>query len=564
MWLKGSSDIDNFQQDVYDLLTGTIVAGSRGGGQAGNGAQVAGSDIWTGIDAGDFIVRTQKTESPFSGEYTLRRGIPRFAARSTSTVISNIGNPTFSGAYVLGTARVWFSLFVSTTNTSPGNLTGTVVTYDVRNADTNVSVASGTVTGWSGSTDTRTIGATGISISLTLGGSDQFIAGANAILWMRAYGTAYAQGVDYFPEAVKVTGGITVSNSPGGSNNYSGGGVDYTLVQEVTAFPTAVAGGATAPFSSAIDWGGNGAASGIAWNAGGSPPAVGATYYVPDTYLVFGPAFQVPNVVSIGGNFSLTGAPMDAWDSTLGNGRWVMTNTTSVTTPKTTVNTTESNGRIFTGAAQAGTTFINFWISVKQDKIVMVFRGDPGQSGLTVIMTLQRATPITSPNTDDWPWVFICTTPDSAADGWMSYYVRDKTIYDNPYYGVPSLTLSQLVMSMWWQPPSGNAGRFLISGIATASLPDQNPNNWNLRWFIYSIYGFGNQGGSNLVGTFDSTKQMAIRQRLQGVYSLADDNFTHLDELVDNSGTYLLVIPTSTFGQGTGAQQYTAIAVLEE
>lgn len=562
MWLRGSSDISNFQADVYNLLRGNIAAGSRGGGQAGNGAQVAGADAWTGLDGTNFILRTQKTESPFTGEYTLRRGIPRFAARSTSTVISNIGNPTFSGVYALGTARVWFSLFVSTTNTSPGNLTGTVVTYDIRNADTNASVASGTVTGWSGATDTRAIGASGISITLTLGGSDQFIAGANAILWMRGYTTTFTQGIDYFPEAAKVSGGITVSNTPGGSNNYTGGGTDYTLVQEVHAFPTAVGGGATAPFSGVVDWGGNGCGCGIAWNAGGAPPAAGATYYVPNTYLVYASYFQVPNVVSIGGNFSLTGAPMDVWDATLVNGRWVMTNTVTVTALKTTPNTTESNGRIFTGAAQAGTTFINFWISVKQDKIVMVFRGDPGQSGLTVIMTLQRMTPLV--NTDDAPWVFICTTPDSAADGWMAYHVRDKTVYDNPYYGSPGTSFSQLVMSMWWQPPSGNAGRFLITGIATASLPDQNPNNWDLRWWLYSIYGFGNQGGSNLVGTFDSAKQMAIRGKLQGIFALADDNFTHLDELADNSGTYLLVIPSSTLGQGTGAQAYSAIAILEE
>lgn len=563
MWLKGSTDITNMRQDLYDLLTGAAAAGSRGGGQSGNGAQVVGADAWTGVDAGDFIIASQRTESPFSGEYTMRRGIPRFGARTASTVISDIGQPYFSGVYALGTTRVWITCFASVTNTAPGNLSGLTVAYDVRNADTGASVASGNVTGWSGATDTRTIGSTGLSLTLTLGGSDQFVAGTNAILWMRGYTTTLTDGIDFFPEAMKVTGALTVSNSPGGSNNYTGSGTDYTLAQQLWDHP--VAGDATsiAFFSAQVDWGGNGCGCGIAWNAAGSPPAAGATYYIPDTYSLQSVFFQVPNLVSIGGNFSLTPAPMDAWDATLDNGRYVMQFTTSASGPKIVPNTTQAFGRLFTGAAQAGTTFINFWISVKQDKIVVVLRGDPGQSGLTVFFTLQRYTPLVA--ADVWPWMFFCSAADQATNGFASLYVTSKYTYEQPYHGDPAVTFvsQQLIQAFWVSTATGTASAAGVSGIGT-TLPDQNPNNWDLRWWLYALYATAGRGGSNLTGTFDSSKESGLRGKIQGIYALADDNFNNLDELADSSGTYLLIVPTTPLGTGGATESYAALAILQE
>jgi len=574
LWLKGSSDRDNLRADLYALLTGTMAAGQRGGGQAGNGAQVAGTDAWTALDGTNFVIRSKREEDPFEGEYVMRRGIPRFAPRTLSTVISNIGNPTFSGAYSLGTTRVWFALFVSTTNTSPGNLTGTVVTYDVRNADTGASVASGTVTGWSGSSDTRAIGATGVSIGLTLGGSDQFIAGANAILWLRGYTTTYTQGIDFFPEAAKVTtAGVTVSNSSGGSANYTGGGTDYTLVQELHQHPVTADGTALAWFSTQLDWGGNGCGCGIAWNAGGSPPAVGATYYIPATYKVYGAYYQVPALTVLSSDLWLTHAPMDAWDATLQVGRFVMQQTTGTTGPKITVNSTQGFGRVFTGSSQAGSTFINFWISVKSDKIVVILRGDPGQSGLTVFYTLQRYTPLV--NTDTWPWVFLCSTPNPATAnfGVGALHVTSKYTYEQPYYANPAnaaggggsftFTAAQLSQAMWQVALTSAVDQPVVAGIGS-SMPVQNPNNFNLTWWLYSVYVRRGRGGSNLVGSFDPSKPSAIRGKLQGVFSLATDNFTSLDELADNSGTYLLVTPSSALGSGAASESYGSLAILEE
>jgi len=567
MWLKGSTDIANFRQDLYSMLTGAVAAMQRGGGQASNGAQVSGTDAWTGLDATNFVIRSKREESPFSGEYGLYRGCPRFGAASASTVFQStfqtqIGKPTFSGTYNGVTVRLHFVVYVSTVNTSPGNLSGTVVTWRTVNSDTGVQVATGTQGGWSGSSSTQVLNS-GVSLTLTLGGSDSFVAGSpgNAVLWIRSYTTTYTQGIDYFPEAAKVTtAGVTVSNSSGGSNNYTGGGVDYTLVQEVHPTP-AVSTTLGFGFSAVSDWGGTGAACGIAWNPSGSPPAAGANYFIPATYLMYGAYYQVPNIVSISSNFSLTGAPMDVWDPTLQVGRSVLT---TATTPKTSLNTTVPYGQLFTGASQAGSTFVNFWISVKSDKIVMVFRGDPGQSGRTIVSSLQRLTPLVS--ADALPWFFMVDASNPTLGG-PANQVSSKYVYENKYFGNPatesSLSTANLSQTFWYGPVQSGTGRPIGTGIATAGLPIQNPNNWDLRWWLYSIYTYCLRGGSNLAGTFDATKNSGIRSRFQGIYAVASDNFSSLDELTDNSGTYLLVIPSSVFG-ASGSQAYTAIAVTEE
>lgn len=567
MWLKGSTDVTNLRDDVYLLLTGGMAAGQRGTGQAGNGATVSGADAWTGLDSVNKVVRSQRTESPYSGEQKQYRGMPRFAAHGTGTVFQSttqnqLGKPTFSGTYNGVTARVYFACFVSTTNASPGSLASTVVTFTLVNADTGATVTSGTVTGWSGSTDTRVV-TQGVSLTLTLGPSDQFVAGTNSVNWLRAYTTTHTDGIDYFPEAAKITTtSITVSNSSGGSNNYTGGGTDYTIVKEGHAFPSV---SATIGFNSAgQDWGGTGCGCGIHWTTAGSPPAVGANYFIPDTYSIFGGYFQVPNVVTIASNSSLTGAPMDFWDATLAAGRHVLT---SGSTPKTTLNTTQAFGQLFTGAP-AGSTFINFWISVKQDKIVMVFRGDPGvNSGRIVTMTYQRMSSLQT--ADKHPWVFL---PDGAlvsSQGGGGFQVCSKYNYEQPYYGNPAVSIGSITLPSWFGPNvTGSNYRVITTGIVTTEvsattggLPDQNPNNWDLRWWLYSIYLSSNFGGANLVGTFDATRPSGIRGKLQGLFAVALDNFTTLDELADNTGTYLLVANQTAWGQNNA---YGAIGILEE
>lgn len=565
-FLRGSSDLTNFRQDLYDLLTGAMSAGSRGSGQAGNGVTLSAGDRWTGLDATNFVVRSQTTESPFTGEYALYRGCPRFASRSTSTVFvaggpaAQLGKPTFTGVYSGVTVRAYFAAFVSTNNAAPGSLASTVVTWTLVNADTGATVTSGTATGWTGSSDTKLL-AQGVSLTLTLQPADQFVGGTNAVMWLRAYTTTLTDGVDYFPEAAQVASGLVLANSSGGANAYTSG-VDYNLVQQAHTHPQV---STTIGFSSAAtDWGSSGAGCGVHWLTGGSPPAVGATYYVPAVYSCYAGYYQVPNVVSVGGNFALTGAPMGFWDPILAVGRDVLT-TAGL---KTTLNTTLSYGQLFTGAAQPGTTFINFWISCETSKIVMVFRGDTGQSGRLIVLTFQRYTPLVT--ADKWPWIFIPDGSAAATNG-GSHLITSKYVYENLYYGNPATSLGVISLTKYFGPQP-TASNYRVKNVSISDsaaptdtgkfMPQQNPNPYDLRHWLYALYNATSHGGGGITGIFDATKAGPIRGKLRGIFALGNDNFTSLDELIDASATYLLAVPTTVYMTSQG-QTWTAIALQE-
>lgn len=561
-WLKGSTDITNFQADLYDLLTGAMAAGTRGSGQAGNGVTLNVTDRWTGIDATSKFIRSQRTEDPWTSEYALYRGCPRFAARATGTVLAatpaaQLGKPTFSGAYSGGTGKVYFAAFVSTNNAAPGSLASTIITWTLVNAVTGVTVTSGSATGWSGASDTKLL-AQGVSLTLTLQPSESFIGGTNAVMWLRAYTTTFTQGIDYWPEAGKIKAGtLVVSNTSLGANNYISG-TDYALAQEAHQFPGQST--TTGTFDISKDWGGTGAGCGIHWNTGGSPPAVGANYFAVD-YEVYAAYLNVPPLINSGGNRTLMGGPAEWWDGTLAVGRAVIDSAAG----KTDLNTVNPYGTLFTGTGQPGSTFINFWITVKQDKIILILRGDTGQGGLTTVWTFQRYTNL--PITDKHPWMFM---GDGSQTRSGCFLVSHKFVYDTPYWGDPTISIG-VIGGPFCVSQTELAASFnlLFTGLSREDLagvpriPDNNPNSWDQRWWLYTMYVHASKGGGNISGVFDATKDGPIRGKTRGIFAVAFDNFANLDELIDGSNTYLLVTPSSRFGADQGGS-YNAVAVLEE
>ena len=58
------------------------------------------------------------------------------------------------------------------------------------------------------------------------------------------------------------------------------------------------------------------------------------------------------------------------------------------------------------------------------------------------------------------------------------------------------------------------------------------------------------------------SRPTGIRGKIPGLFAVADDNFTSLDELIDASNTYLLIIPTTNWSSNIG-MSYVALAILE-
>lgn len=549
MWLKGSSDCNNLRQDLYDLLTGAIVAGQRGSGQVGNGAQVAAPDAWTGLDAANFIIRAPSGAdwTPWTLPITCWRGMPRFTLYGTPAAgmvaAPQMGKPTFSGVYNGAATRAYYHARVTTANSSPGDLTGTVVTYAVYNTDTNASLASGTLSGWTGASDTKAIGYGSISLTLTLTGGQTFEVAA--IGWYRGYSLTLTDGVDYIAEAATIDTSATlkVGNTSGSANDYTRT-TDYDLAQTVDDYPAPTAMSASYWPS---DRGNYGLYSGIHWKTGGTPAAVGATYYL-NACSNFSGYLGIGYVSSPTPSGYACFVPIEFWDATAHKGRNV--GSYGATTAPVYSTAYDARIQIFNGVI-TGATYVNFWISVKKDKIVIVLRGDPGNLGYIGWFTFQSATALTATEKNNW---VVGSSSWPILGPYIAYhYTLDKPQWGLTGYG--SLASSPNIRAIYPAASSGQpAGLACIS-----SFPTCNPGNMDDKWWLYAIYVQSNYGGKDTSGNYTSSyRQTGYRFSLNGMWAIGQDNWSSLDELVDGGDTYLLVQPSVTIISSCGQ------AILEE
>jgi hypothetical protein len=528
-WLKGSTDVAHFDEDMYNLLTGAIAAGQRGSGQSGNGAQVAGDDAWTGLDATTRVIRSKKTEKPWTLPIACWRGMPRFGLRENPGALDvQIGKPTFSGAYNGATARVYYLVYVSTANSSPGDLTGLVVTYTIINADTGATVTGATtVSGWSGASDTKLL-ANQVSLTLTLQAGETIT--ASKINWVRGYSTTYPQGVDYRPECAKIDSAqaIVISDTEDGENDYTLN-TDYKLVQQADAYPLA---SVLSTNYCGTDWGGTGVFSGIEWQDAASPPDAGDTYYIVDCNTFAGYLHLHYTGVFV---YLIT---WEFWDGTALKGRFMSSSRLTDVVPAYAYNTPPyaPAAQLFSGTPGAA-VYINYWISVKEDKIVLVLRGDPGNGGYLQCITFQRATPLSARETE--PWVVV----SPASHGRVVHLQTGTFTLDYPYWGMTLFGASSAhpyARNITFQTAGdpASAGDLVYLTGFSSTLPQTLDTVWPLLP-ILTAHRFG---GKDTGGSYTSMNSATgLRSTLRGVWLVPTAGWASLDELVDGGDTYLLL-----------------------
>lgn len=530
-WLRGSTDNNNLLTDFYNLLRGANAASNRGSGQGGNGV-LAGADAWDGWDDARRVLRSPATVKPLYGQYTTWRGAPRFAYSSGNPGVGydiRTGRPTFSGTYSGGATAVYFACYVSTANTAGGALNGTVVTWFLYNAETGAQIATNTATGWTGATDTKLLTA-GVSLTLTAP-SGQFAVGlTNGVRWMRGYGAAYTDGVDYNPDVPRRKAGtLVISNTSGGANNYTEG-VDYDVVGYNTRFPEVSTSNLTVnPLNvgaTSTCTGGPGALQGVIWRTGGgaAPPAVGATYHVVDMdmyacYLRF-TASTTSAEASIGitdYHDPITGRPRNGNNVINSNGDYTST-------------FSAGSGAIrFLTTATAGNPYINYWISVKPDKIILVGRGDPAFGASLGIVTLQRYDQMAAHGTaDKHPWIFW----GNLSASWYGTAICGFAPYAaTGYWGVaPNLFTGNTTNgTAMWNAVSNDVQLMDPNGIAA-----MNPNPFDGKWWFWRLGISSRLNGASTSGTgYDANQPAGIRGKLRGITVPHIQGFASLDEIVD-------------------------------
>jgi hypothetical protein len=372
----------------------------------------------------------------------------------------------------------------------------------------------------------------------------------NNVYWSRYYSTTYPQGVDYVPEFARVVTGnaINLSTTSNGSNAYTLN-TDYKVVASQDQYPTA--GQMDAGRVGGFGYADLGCFFGVEWQAGASPPADGAAYYLVDCdlYAAFA-SIQWTNP-------NLFLQPWLSWDATaqLGSFNGVV-GTSQSQTPD--YNTTHGpNVAVFSGTP-GGTTYVNFWVSCLSDKIVIVLRGDPGNGGYTTMLTLQKYAAVNS-TLDKWNWCGVYA--NSTIQYAVASMIRARLTYDQQYWGDQSaISLSGLAASPW-SLDANSSGRndyvYPLTGGPTA-----NPASYDGCWWLYNIYLYSNIGGKDQSGNYSAQNRPAgFKGTLRGVYSLANEGYANLDELVSGATTYLLLVLSSPLGASAGNSY---IAVLEE
>ena len=478
-FLRGSTDAANAGSDFFLLLTGAQAAGLRGSGQGGNGAQAT-ADAWTNYDNTNHIIRSTTTRKPYELNFATWRGAPRFAYGASDPGVAGgysifRGKPTFSGTWTgTGTqARAYLRVWVSTANGAAGSLAGAVISWEVDSVSNGTAIASGTVSGWANATTDTKLLTNGISLTLTLNAGEVFAAGSSsssAILWLRGYSTTWTQGVDYYPEAGKIdtTQTLTLSNTSSGSNNYTRA-TDYDLVGECDANPT--------PGSYfGNGYAGPGVFHGVHWRTGGAPPAAGTNYWIVDAN-VFAAYAQV--------GFQSTTfyiLPMDYWDVT----NQMPRNACNGTASSLPVGTSNGIAAAFT-SAPTSSAYINYWISVKPTKIIILVKGDNGQ-GLSQerVGTFQRYTPYFAA-IDKNPWAIV--TQGNSTDINSQFAVTGRMIYDYPYYGHVKFTNTTAYVWNSFTSPSDYTAFNLTGEIAA------NPNAMDGKWWLYTLLITSGRGG---------------------------------------------------------------------
>jgi hypothetical protein len=543
-WLRGSTDVTNVAADLYGLLGGNLAASNRGSGQAGNGVTLGGGDLWTPIDATNRVLRSTATNKIARGEVACWRGMPRFSVGDPTSYAQSsvtLGKPTFSGAYSGGTVRVFMLARVTTINSAAGNLTGTVVTWRLVNADTNANVtADATVSGWAGTTDTKLLGQ-GISLTLTLIAGEQFV--ANNVFWYRGYTTTLTQGVDFIPEAcrVKTTNTINLSNASGGSNTYTQA-TDYTVVQDGDPYPNPTTKtGSTSTVGG--DSAGSGCMMGIHWITGGAPPAAGTNYYLVDCDL-YACYLRIAYAAGL-----VYFCPLEFWDPVRGYGKGIFGGANAAGTTAAAV-FTATQGVSINVTVSSGANYINYWMSVKPEKVIILLRGDPGNSGTYSVVSLQKYTP--QETADKEPWCLEnCVTVGNTGSGFMHPWFT----YDYPYWG-PTSSIGQ-------GSDSGRLWNSFGPSSAPSQVPAINPNTPGLKWYLWPIWLLSRSGGKNTSGVYSNVAgtEAGWLGYLLGIYAINATGWSFLDELVSGADTYLLVALTGSLFIGGGAANF---AIKEE
>ena len=429
---------------------------------------------------------------------------------------------------------VVFATKVTTKNTNAGDLTGLVVTWNLYSATSGTSLYNGTLTGWSGVSSTKLI-RDGISLTLSIGSTDVLTA-TNPVLWLREYTNTLVDGVDFVPQMARCIGTSVVVGLTSTSPNQFISGTDYDLAQRVDYY--------TGIYRPREDWGGAGNAQGICWKTSGNPIGVGSTYWIVDA-IYYGPYAKIYTSVYNNSNIGWCCGfcPSSFYDVNTGYAQYACysSSTNGISFSVNSADCTAVSNRIFSIYNPSSSIFINYWISIKPDCIILITKGDPANNGVVYLSTLQKYNSLV-PDIDFMPWLYCCSYNYSPRDVW------EKSLFTHvyPYWGNASSVTRTNAQPLYWS----TTGNLITDSATSIGSIGINPNKLDNKWYLYTKYllnaGWQLNPSTKLWMEGSSNALSAFRSVIRNFYNIANNNFSSFDELVDIGNTYLLVVDNNS------------------
>jgi len=170
------------------------------------------------------------------------------------------------------------------------------------------------------------------------------------------------------------------------------------------------------------------------------------------------------------------------------------------------------------GALVNDTDLVAYWVSVTEDRIIMAVQGDTAHSGNMNLLYFGTYTRLYTAVQDPYPVVGIVSHVHTG-----EYFLNAKERGQ----------LARTDNAVDWLDDRNSAEWRLYT---TQSIINSNPNVWDNKWYLYTLYIVGNRTGN-------SSAELGYRGKLLDLYQLDDNGWTNRDILTDGVDSWRLIFP---------------------
>lgn len=190
--------------------------------------------------------------------------------------------------------------------------------------------------------------------------------------------------------------------------------------------------------------------------------------------------------------------------------------------------------QVFTnGSLVNDTDLLAYWISITKDRIIMAIQGDTAHSGNMNLMYIGTYQRLYNATIDPFPVLFAVT------------HLHENEYYYSYNHYHPRAVLAKVDGTGWLDDRDTNE----LALITISRRVDANPNTWDNKWYLYTIYILGNK-------TNDTPGNLGYRGKMLDFYTLDNNGWSNRDILTDGVTSWRLIAPFHSNSTATELKEH--------